>query len=180
MGLTVVCDLSTTIFRCGADMKAHPKTGRTIREEAEHIGSRIVGEFREGLLIDEMSLAANLIEHAILRYAAPRYTKNGNGHAKVPPDARVPFFIERFAEHYFKRRGSVYAVNFARDSAIVKRLLKTLSLEELQDCAIILLDERTDDKFIQESDRGIGMLSTKINWLNQRRAAFLAKQMRQR
>lgn len=161
-------------------MKPHPKTGRTIREEAEFVAGIIENQLANGILASNEAM----IERAILRYAAPKYTKNGNGngngHTKEPPDARVPIFVDWFYEQYYKYRGAAYSPNFPQDCALAKRLLKTLSLPELQDCAIILLDERTDDKFIQESDRGIGMLSTKINWLNQRRAMFLARQMRQR
>ncbi len=155
-------------------MKAHPKTGRTIREEAEWVIATIATTM-------SFDSREDLVERAILRYAAPRYTKNGNGKPKDAPDPRVKAFIEWFCEEYYiKRSHAVYVPQWHRDAPIVKKLLAQVGETDLQLCARILLDERTDDKFIQESDRGIGMLSTKINWLNQRRAAFLAKQMRQR
>jgi hypothetical protein len=153
-------------------MKAHPKTGRTIREEAEWTAARL-GEM--------FTSREDMIEAAIRRYAAPRYTKNGNGYvAAKESDQRVLDFIKWFYDAYRDMRGATYAVNGGRDGALVKRLLKSASFAELQDCALILLDARTDDKFIQESDRGITILSVKFNWLNQRRAAFLAKQARAR
>jgi hypothetical protein len=189
-------------------MKAHPKTGRTIREEAEHLADAQ----NQIALTWDRSHVADAIERAILRYAAPRYTKNGTAQPRITkepcercmgsgskndaiacgdcggrgfiergPDPRVNEFIAWFCDEYNSHSlGAEYLVKNGQDHAIVKNLLRQFSVKQIQECATILLDVRTDDKFIQESDRGIGILSVKFNWLNQRRAAFLAKQMRPR
>lgn len=97
--------------------------------------------------------------------------------ATEPPDPRVKEFLDWFQDEFFdKRHGASYLVSWPKDVPIVKRLLKTVGLPELQDCARILLSDKTDDDFITNSDRGIGILSTKFNWLEGKRAAWMAKQ----
>ncbi len=153
-------------------MKAHPKTGRTIREEAEFLARDIFSD----VLAPEKEISF-AIEQAIRRYAAPRYTRNGNVKPKAPPNDQSKPFIEWFASVYaLNRAGAIYLPRWPRDMALVKRLLGAVSVDELQDCARILLDARTADRFIEESDRGIPVLSMRFNWLNGRRVAFLAKQ----
>jgi len=95
---------------------------------------------------------------------------------KEPADPRVKTFIEWFQSEYQSRRnGAEYLVPWPRDTALVKKMLKVVDLGQLQDCARILLSEKTDDKFIQDSDRSIGVLSIKFNWLNDKRAAWVAR-----
>lgn len=152
-------------------MKVHPKTGRTIREEAEVVA--------QAMKAPALSLGddwiTDMVERSIRRYASPGYNKKKAGAVVKEADQRVPDFIKWFFDAYQELRSATYVVNGGRDGALVKRLLKVVTFEQLVDCALILLDERTDDRFIQESDRGIGILSLKINWLNARRAAYLAR-----
>jgi len=87
--------------------------------------------------------------------------------AKEPPDPRVKAFLDWFQDEYKKRRaGAVYFVQWPKDTPTVKRLLTTFSPERLQKHALILLT--TKDAWIDGTDRGIGILSTKINWLEER------------
>ncbi len=188
-------------------MRAHPKTGRTIREEAEFVAQTIESQLANGILTSNEAM----IERAILRYAAPRYTKNGTGKVKIPcercmgsgskndaiscgdcggrgfterakdaPDPRVKLFIEWFIGVYHLNRGTTYLPVWWRDGKLVKGLLSKVPIDHLEDCARILLDARTEDRYIQDSDRGISALAYRFNWLNGRRAAFLAKQARAR
>jgi hypothetical protein len=98
----------------------------------------------------------------------------------TPPDPRVKEFLVWFqAEYTRKRQGATYLVDWARDSAIVKTLLTACDLPRLKQCAQILLSERTDDPFIVDTDRGIGILKVKFNWLSDRLAAWEARHERQ-
>lgn len=109
---------------------------------------------------------------------------NGNGHktaspgpVKEQPDPRVKEFIAWFQNAYkTKRNGADYMVKWEKDAPNVKKLLKATSMDRLQKCAQILLSEKTDDDFIVQSDRGIGVLSAKFNWLSERLAAWEARQ----
>lgn len=94
---------------------------------------------------------------------------------KAPPDPCVKEFLIWFqAEYKLKRHGAVYLVDWAKDAAIVKMLLLVCDLERLKNCARILLSDKTDDPFIAETDRGIGILKVKYNWLSDRLATWEA------
>lgn len=91
-------------------------------------------------------------------------------------DPRVTEFLKWFQEEYRSRRhGADYLVNWPKDSALVKKMLGATTYERLQKLAIVLL-EADADKFINESDRGIGMLALKFNWLSDRLAKWEARQ----
>lgn len=106
---------------------------------------------------------------------------NGNGHkkapparqAKEPPDGRVTAFLKWFQTEYKTRRhGADYFVKWEKDSPLVKKMLGATTPETLQKLAIIMLSEKTTEEFIQNSDRGIGVLSAKFNWLSDRYAKW--------
>lgn len=98
-----------------------------------------------------------------------------HGPAKDPPDPRVKEFLVWFREEFARRRhGAVYFVNWAKDGAIVKALLAAHEPAHLQKLAQILLT--TDDDWIEQTDRGIGILKSRINWLEDRLREWEAKQ----
>jgi hypothetical protein len=90
---------------------------------------------------------------------------------KPEPDPQVKDFLDWFPEEFAKRRnGAAYFVNWPKHGALVKRLLKLHTLARLKDHAIILLT--TDEEFVESTDRGIEILSAKINWFEDRLAAW--------
>ena len=89
--------------------------------------------------------------------------------APKEPDPRVREFIDWFHDEYAKERnGAKYIVKGPKDGATVKRLLGEHSLDRLKKHAFILLT--TNEPWIENTDRGIGILSAKINWLEDRLA----------
>jgi hypothetical protein len=80
-------------------------------------------------------------------------------------NGEVRAFLARFCELYSKYRfGAKYAVRSERDVPIVRKLLGVYGRERLEKLAQILV--RTDDEWICQTDRGIGILSTKASWLD--------------
>jgi uncharacterized protein YdaU (DUF1376 family) len=80
-------------------------------------------------------------------------------------NCEIRAFLARFCELYSKYRfGAKYVVKRERDVPIVKQLLGVYGRERLEKLAQILV--RTDDEWICQTDRGIGILSTKASWLD--------------
>jgi uncharacterized protein YdaU (DUF1376 family) len=97
--------------------------------------------------------------------------KRAPAQEKEPPDPRVKAFLSWFQSEYTKRRnGASYLVDWARDSTTVKAVLGACELDRLQTLAKIMLSDQCGDPFIQDSDRGIGVLKVKFNWLSDRLA----------
>jgi len=93
-----------------------------------------------------------------------------------PPDSRVKEFLEWFqAEYTTTRHGADYFVNWSKDATLVKRLLSATDLRRLKLCAQILLSDKCEDEFVQQSDRGIGILAVKFNWASDRLAEWEEK-----
>lgn len=92
------------------------------------------------------------------------------------PTPDVAVFLRWFPEEYRRRRhGADYLVNYGKDGARVKAMLKATSLERLQRYAQIMLSQNCEDSFIVGSDRGIGVLAVRFNWLADRYAAWVAE-----
>ena len=92
-----------------------------------------------------------------------------------PADPRVSEFLKWFPEEFKKRRnGAEYLVKHAKHGALVKQMLGATDLERLKKYAAIML--KTDDEFIDGTDRGIEILSARFSWLSERLAAWEAKQ----
>ena len=92
---------------------------------------------------------------------------NGKTDADEPDKPSVQAFLRRFCEHYAKAlHGAKYLVKPAKDVPLLRQLLAAHGAERLEQLAVVML--HADDKFIAESDRGIQILSTKINWLESR------------
>ena len=89
--------------------------------------------------------------------------------------APVKEFLGWFQAEYKKRRnGATYFVKWDAHGAIVKRLLTTFPPERLKRHAIGLLV--TKEEWIEGTDRGIEVLSGKINWLEERLCASEARE----
>ncbi len=94
---------------------------------------------------------------------------------KPEGDPHVREFLEWFPTEYAKRRnGATFFVQWPKDAPLVKRLLAVYPIERLKRHVVILLT--TDEEWVESTDRGIGILSSKINWLEERLAAWEAKQ----
>lgn len=101
----------------------------------------------------------------------PKPEKHGS--AEKPPSG-VREFLEWFVTEYKARRnGATYFVKWEVHGKLVKELLRVFPAERLKKHALILLT--TDEDWTSDTDRGIGILSTKINWLEERLCAWEAK-----
>jgi hypothetical protein len=107
--------------------------------------------------------------------ARPVVSANGNGKkAPVEPIAAKQF-LQWFQEEYRRSRfGADYLVKWDKDVPLVKRMLAATTLERLKKYAEILLNPATDDEWIATTDRGIGVLSSRFNWLSERYAEWEA------
>lgn len=98
---------------------------------------------------------------------------------KQEPAEHVPSPVKAFltwfrGEYAARRNGAMYFVKWEAHGAIVKRLLTTYPPERLKRLAVILLT--TNEEWTQSTDRGIEVLIGKISWLEERLAAWEAKQ----
>ena len=94
------------------------------------------------------------------------------------PAEKAPSPVREFlgwfqSEYKARRNGAVYFVKWDAHGAIVKRLLTTHTSERLKKHAIILL--RSNEEWIDGTDRGIEVLSSKVNWLEERLCAWEAE-----
>jgi len=78
-----------------------------------------------------------------------------------PPDSRVTEFLKYHGEMFKGRFGATYKANFGKDGAIVKRLLKTDSLEDLKKYDEVFF--RMKDPFIEGSGYTLGIFENQIN-----------------
>lgn len=89
-------------------------------------------------------------------------------------NGQVAAFIRRFCELYTQHRhGAKYFVKRQQHVPCVRALLAAYGPERLERLALALL--KTDDDWVQETDRGIGILSTKASWLDERLASYEAQ-----
>lgn len=80
-------------------------------------------------------------------------------------DSDVGAFLRRFCELYSKHRyGAKYAIRRKVEVPIVRRLLAVYDAPRLEKLVVVLLT--TNDDWVSETDRGIGILSTKAAWLD--------------
>ena len=90
---------------------------------------------------------------------------------KPPAPARV--FLDWFqAEYKARRAGAAYFVAWEKHAPIVTRLLKLHPEPRLRLHATVLLTN--NDEWIEGTDRGIEVLASKINWLEDRVSAWEA------
>lgn len=94
---------------------------------------------------------------------------------KRSPAENVPGGVKEFltwfqAEYKTRRNGATYFVKWEVHGKLVKDLLLVYGADRLKKHAVILL--KTNEDWTTGTDRGIGILSTKINWLEERLCAW--------
>jgi hypothetical protein len=97
---------------------------------------------------------------------------------KISPAEKAPGGVKEFltwfqGEYKARRNGATYFVKWEAHGAIVKRLLTAFPSDRLKKHAQILLT--TDEDWTTTTDRGVEILSSKINWLEERLCAWEAK-----
>ena len=95
------------------------------------------------------------------------------GSAEKPPSGTREFLTWFQGEYKARRNGATYFVRWDAHGAIVKRLLTAFPVDRLKKHAQILLT--TDEEWTTGTDRGVEILSAKINWLEERLCAWEAK-----
>ncbi len=86
----------------------------------------------------------------------------------------VALFLKRFCELFSQHRhGAKYLVMKSKDVPNVRRLLRVYDQVRLEKLAVVLLT--TDDEWVSDTDRGIGILSVKASWLDGLLADYEAK-----
>jgi hypothetical protein len=94
--------------------------------------------------------------------------------AQKAENAEIRAFLATFCELYTKfRHGAKYVVNREKDVPLVRRLLAVHPRARLERLSELL--QRTEDEWIAETDRSIGILSNRISWLDSRLAAAEAE-----
>jgi hypothetical protein len=89
-------------------------------------------------------------------------------------NGEIAVFLRRFCELYAQyRHGAKYFVARAKHVPLIRALLAAYGRERLEKLAMVLLN--TDDEWVQTTDRGIGILSIKASWLEERLASYEAK-----
>ena len=111
----------------------------------------------------------------------PKYVQSvtdqrSGGEAPKAPSQTREFLTWFVTEYATRRNGATYFVSWAKDGAIVKALLAAYPPDHLRKLAKILLT--TNDEWIETTDRGIGVLKSRINWLEDRLREWEAKQQR--
>ena len=81
--------------------------------------------------------------------------------------AEAQAFLKRFYELYREHRhGARYMIIPGRHIALIKQLLKVYDSDRLVKLALVML--KTDEEWIEGTDRGIGILHTKASWLEEK------------
>ncbi len=83
--------------------------------------------------------------------------------SKKKPNSDVKEAIDKFRAAYQKRHGVEYLVSWAKDGAVMTRLLEIHSLDEVSDLINRFMYD--DDEFIEKTGRTIGIFSTQVNKL---------------
>ncbi len=98
-------------------------------------------------------------------YSKPKKKYSAKAKPSRPKDSdpRVKEFIAWFVAGYQSAFNQLYHVKGGKDGQLVKDLLKTFDLPELERRALLLW--QTEDSFIAKTDRGIGILASQVNKL---------------
>lgn len=96
-----------------------------------------------------------------------------SGAAHKGPSPAKEFLNWFQAEYKTRRKGAMYFVSWDRHMPIVGRLLKLHAPHRLRRHAQILLT--TDEPWTETTDRGIEVLASRINWLEERLCAWEAQ-----
>lgn len=88
---------------------------------------------------------------------------------------QIGAFIKAFCDLYKQHRhGATYHVQSTKHVPLIRSLLKDYGADRLGKLAKVLL--LTEDPWVSDTDRGIGVLSVKAAWLDDRLAEAEAKQ----
>jgi hypothetical protein len=79
----------------------------------------------------------------------------------------VTTFLTFWKDEYQKRKGVPYVASFARDGSIVKRLLESLTLEQLEGAAVRFFGQRDEWIMAPEHGHTLANFSGRINGLLQ-------------
>jgi uncharacterized protein YdaU (DUF1376 family) len=84
-------------------------------------------------------------------------------------------FIARFCELYAKyRNGAKYRIVASKHIPLLRGLLKTYGRQRLEKLTIVML-RASGDEWLNGTDRGVEILHAKVNWLEDRLAAYEAQ-----
>jgi hypothetical protein len=92
-----------------------------------------------------------------------RRAKKRSSRLRENTDPRIKNFIDWFFTEYRNRLGRPYHVKGGKEGNLIKGLLSTFDLPTLKRCAVVLLE--SEDSFLSQTDRGIGILANQINKL---------------
>lgn len=95
------------------------------------------------------------------------------GSAEKAPSVTHEFLKWFQGEYKARRNGATYFVRWEAHGAIVKRLLTAFTMDHLKKLATILLT--TNEEWTTGTDRGIEVLSAKVNWLEDKLCEWEAK-----
>lgn len=113
-------------------------------------------------------------EDALMGADAPAEAIDPDLDAGLVKKQDIALFIKRFCELFSQHRhGAKYLVRRNKDVPNVLRLLRVYDPVRLEKLAVVLLT--TDDDWISDTDRGIGILSVKASWLDGLLADYEAK-----
>ena len=152
-----------TVQRCLGELKAKEWIAVTRRATAVKpaVYSINIGRFTEGC-------------HPVTPKATPVTPRGDRAMSPDPSSTRpttgvngldVASFLAWWIDIYKeKRNGTPYQLRKGRDAGIVQHLLRAYGLERLKTLAELLLV--TDERFIDSTDRGLAILSTKAMWLD--------------
>lgn len=105
---------------------------------------------------------------------SPDEPGTAEGDRRKEENREVAAFIARFCEFYKRHRhGAVYFIVREKHVPLVRALLGVYGRDRLEKLALVLL--RTDDEWVDGTDRGIGILSTKASWLDGKLAEYEAQ-----
>jgi len=85
----------------------------------------------------------------------------GASKTKAPPNPDVNAFKKYACDHYLKKFDIELFVNHGKDGKLIRNLLKTFSLAELQRRWNLFLND--EDSWLDDKARDIGMFSSRIN-----------------
>ena len=118
-------------------------------------------------------------KHPVLTHTSPSPSPSPSPEIQTSVEATqepspVLVFLKWFEVEYPKRlNGAKYRILWKKDAPLVKGMLAVHGPDRLRKLALVLL--ATDEEWVEGTDRGIGILSTKLNWLETRLAAWEAR-----
>lgn len=150
-----------------------PEPVAALREDLANAREGVRELLDAPLAVSRVPLAVSRNEEQILRLSGARAKaqRPKDSPAENVPGGGTREFLDWWQTEYQKRReGAKYVVKWEVHGKLVKDLLRVHPLERLKKHAVILLT--TDEDWTTGTDRGIGILSTKINWLEDRLTAW--------